>query len=289
MNVILPSGVTPPPPNAAAVAVSVTLCPGKDGFALEATLVEVPSSTSCISGGLGCPYPFGSVELELVCPGSPLYDAVIGCFPTASIAVELTAVAVVAAPPSATPDASVVDPSRKVTVPVRLPALAPVVPVAVKVTPWPKPDGFRLDATVVVVELTAVASPTISIASGEFTVSPALPTLMIPATGLPATIGANTTPAAQSPATASGGLPIVQVVVAASSAVFAPGLIAVISSAAFPSFSIVWLIAADLSNCRTGVATPSTATFPSTSLTTMLSVSATNRLPFPSNASPVGP
>jgi len=58
----------------------------------------------------------------------------------------------VAVPPDRVPVPKIVAPSRNVTVPDGLPAPgATTVTVAVKVTLWPKVDGFADEATVVVV------------------------------------------------------------------------------------------------------------------------------------------
>src|ERR1035437_6047459 len=172
--------------------------------------------------------------------------AVIECNPTVSVAI----VNLVTPELKGRPAASVVVPSMNVTVPVRLPVPAPVVTAAVKVTACPKFDGLRLETSATVVELTGVAMPTNRMSSGELSVAPE--TFTLPASGLPATDGANSAPTTQEPSTARKGLPGKQVVGGESTAAFASGVMDVRSRAALPSFSIVWLLGADVSPWRTG-------------------------------------
>jgi hypothetical protein len=84
-------------------------------------------------------------ELLEVKFASPLYDAVMECGPTARDAV----VSVAIPEASRDPEPRVVELSENVTVPVGAPPGE--VTVAVKVTAWPKTDGFAEERSVVVV------------------------------------------------------------------------------------------------------------------------------------------
>src|SRR5579863_3372316 len=108
-----------------------------------------------------------------------------------------------------TPDCRVVVPSKKVTVPVRLPVPAPVVKVSLKMTLWPKEDGLGLDASIMVTALAGMALPTSMISSGLLTVW--LATSNSPKRGLPDLAGENTAVTTQVASTASelAGLQVV--------------------------------------------------------------------------------
>jgi hypothetical protein len=89
---------------------------------------------------------------------SPLYAAVIACVPTVSVLVESVATPLllrVEVP-------RLVEPSRKLTVPVGTPLSNPGcgVTVAVKVTDCPKPDGLRDDASAAIVAVRLVLRST---------------------------------------------------------------------------------------------------------------------------------
>ena len=116
----LPTGVPAPESAAVTVAVNVTLWPALDGLTEEATLVDVPSCTTC-----------ERLELLLFChPFVPAKVALIEWVPSASELVEKVACPV----PSTEDEPSVFAPSLNVTVPVGGPAPeSAAVTVAVKV------------------------------------------------------------------------------------------------------------------------------------------------------------
>src|SRR6266516_4415702 len=134
----VPAGLPAPGGTTVTVAVNVTLDPATDGFEEEVTVVVVLALLTV----------WVSTALVLVLKfASPPYDAVIEGDPTANVEVVNVAV-----PPDRVPVPSVVAPSRKVTVPLGLPAPgATGATVAVKVTLCPKTDGLADEATVVVV------------------------------------------------------------------------------------------------------------------------------------------
>ena len=130
----LPVGV---PAAEVTVAVNVTDCPWVEGLRLETSVVDVPAGlTVCGQAADAAPRKLPSPE----------YVAVIEWTPAARVEVVNVAVPLVrvAVPRLAAP-------SRKVTVPVGVPAPgATALTVAVKVTDWPNVDGLVEEATVVV-------------------------------------------------------------------------------------------------------------------------------------------
>src|SRR5581483_4874379 len=163
--------------------------------------------------------------------------------------------------------------SLMLTLPVRLLGVVPVVTVTVKVTTsTPKEDGFGLDVTVVTVALAGSASPTRVRVTGEFAV--ALASVIVPVTGLPDVVGANTAPTMQLASTDKSGGPAMQVVVGVSSAVFVPAVIVVRSRARLPSFSIVAGIGVGFNSCGMGVVKSSASELPWIWRTIMLCASA---------------
>jgi len=90
------------------------------------------------------------------------------------------AVAVVAADERATLAARVVAPSRKGDRAGKVAGAAAGGHGGCEGDALPKLEGFRLEARVTVVELTAVASPTSSMSSGALAVSPLVPRSMLP-------------------------------------------------------------------------------------------------------------
>lgn len=131
VNLTVPVGTLVPTP--VIVAVSVMDWPEFDGFAEDVTTVVVVPCTDC-----------ETEPLLFVNPPVPVKDAVIACVATESELVVKVALPAV----TATPEASVVDPSVKVTLPVGVPLDEPIV--AVNVTDCPGPDGFADEVTVVV-------------------------------------------------------------------------------------------------------------------------------------------
>jgi hypothetical protein len=110
------------------VAVNVTVWPNIDGFKELVTALElVASFTVCVMAD-------DALLMKLL---SPPYETVIVWLPAESVAAEIEAVPEVRL---AVPN--VVAESRKVTVPVGVPVNCGVT-VAVKVTVWPKIDGFN--------------------------------------------------------------------------------------------------------------------------------------------------
>jgi hypothetical protein len=132
-----------------AVAVNVTLCPTGDGFSEEVTAVVVAASgaafTTCETAD----------DVLVANVPSPLYLAVMECVPCVSAVVER-----VAMPPLiATALPNCVAPSKKLMVPVSVPAVFDVA-VAVNVIPCPTVDGFNEEVTAVVVVASASAFTT---------------------------------------------------------------------------------------------------------------------------------
>jgi hypothetical protein len=129
LNVTVPVGVPDPPPAALTVAVNVTVWPDTDGLADDPTTVELLLLfTVCVT----------ALDVLVVKLLSPPYTAVIECAATLS---EL--VLNVAWPELRVPVPMVVAPSLKVTVPLGVPAPAPVgVTVAVNVTDCPNTLGL---------------------------------------------------------------------------------------------------------------------------------------------------
>jgi hypothetical protein len=118
------------------VAVKVTAWPDFDGFTEDTTeVVEAAWFTPCDRTG----------EVLRAKLASPLYTATMECGPTVSFVVVNAAL-----PALSVPVPSVAAPFLNVTVPVGVPEPAGVT-VAVKVTLWPKVDGFTLEARAVVV------------------------------------------------------------------------------------------------------------------------------------------
>ena len=131
VNLTVPVGTLVPTP--VIVAVNVTDWPEFDGFADEVTAVVVVPCTDC-----------ETEPLLFVNPPVPVNDAVMVCVATESELVVKVALPAV----TATPEARVVAPSVKVTLPVGVPPDEAIV--AVKVTDCPGPDGFADEVTVVV-------------------------------------------------------------------------------------------------------------------------------------------
>src|ERR1039457_6424028 len=105
---IEPSGTTPPPFGAVTVAVNVTLWPNGDGLRLDTRPVAVASFTVWIRGKAEL-----SVDVAAKWVASPLYDAVMVCFPTVSAGVAKVAVAVMPGAFRATFAFRLVAPSKK--------------------------------------------------------------------------------------------------------------------------------------------------------------------------------
>ena len=94
--------------------------------------------TVCVSTG----------EVELAKPASPLYTAVSECVPTLNDDVVNDAT-----PPLSVPEPSIVAPSKKLTVPLGVPAPGETaVTVAVNVLACPNTDGSGLEVNVAVVD-----------------------------------------------------------------------------------------------------------------------------------------
>jgi hypothetical protein len=139
-KVTVPVGVPAPGAFTVTVAVSVTACPNTEGFAEEATVVAVDALFTVSLDAADV------LVLKLL---SPPYTAVIEWVPTASRAV----VNVAWRAAFTVPVPRVVVPSKKVTVPVGVPAPgALAVTVAVNVTARPKTELVGEAAVVVVVE-----------------------------------------------------------------------------------------------------------------------------------------
>lgn len=128
------------------VAVNVTFAPVVEGLSEDAASVVVealvPTFTVCVNAG----------EVLAVNFVSPLYFAVMECIPCIKVVVEsaeLPAMIVTGAP-------ICVAPSKNVSVPVSVPAVAEV-DVAMNMTFCPTVAGFTEETTVVVVAAVAVA------------------------------------------------------------------------------------------------------------------------------------
>jgi hypothetical protein len=124
------------------VEVNVTDCPTTDGLGADTSVVDV-----AVLAGLTICGEAASSPLLPSQPPVPLNVAAIVWLPTASAAVLKEACP---APSTATFDASTVEPSANVTVPVGAPPLPATV--AVNVAVWPRVEGFGAELTVVVVE-----------------------------------------------------------------------------------------------------------------------------------------
>ena len=135
----MPPGVPAPGALAVTLAVKVTVWPKTDGFCEEVSVVAVLSwLTTWLT-------VFEVLPASLV---SPLYTAVIECDPTDS-----AAVLILALPPLSVTGPPKLEPSIwNCTVPPGVPAPgALAVTLAVKVTVWPKTDGFCEEVSVVAV------------------------------------------------------------------------------------------------------------------------------------------
>lgn len=137
-NVTVPVGVPLPGAAGDTVAVNFTPCPTTEGFADDTSTVVVPAMfTVCMS-------VLDVLAEKLLLPP---YAALIEWLPRLSVEVLNVAI-----PPLSVFEPKVVAPSLKVTVPVGVPDPgATALTVAVKVTDWPKTEGFADDATAVVV------------------------------------------------------------------------------------------------------------------------------------------
>jgi len=132
----MPVGVPAPGATALTVAVKTTDWPNADGFTNEVTVVELLARLTVWVMAVEV------LPLKLL---SPPYVTVIVWLPT-----ESNEVANVALPALKLAVPNVAAPSRNVTVPVGVPvAGATALTVAVKVTAWPKTDGFTDEVTVV--------------------------------------------------------------------------------------------------------------------------------------------
>ena len=119
------------------VAVKVTVCPTADGLADDVSAVAVaPCVTDCATAGDVLPAKLPFAE----------YVAVIVCTPGVR-----SAVGNVVCPAERVPVPMAVAPSKNVTVPAGVPE--PLVTVAVNVMLVPKEDGFRDEASVVLVAM----------------------------------------------------------------------------------------------------------------------------------------
>jgi hypothetical protein len=136
-KVTVPVGVPVPGNTALTVTVKITTCPKTAGFTDELTAVELENLfTVWVS----------TFEMLLLKFESPAYEAVIVWFPT--VRAEVTKAAL---PELSVRDPKVVDPSRKVTIPVGVRRDPTAVTVAVNVTVILKNEG--LTDVVRVVEL----------------------------------------------------------------------------------------------------------------------------------------
>jgi hypothetical protein len=138
-NVTVPVGVPAPGVTTAIVAVRVLACPNTDGSGVEVSVAVVEAwFTVWVSTG----------EVEPVKPASPLYTAVSACDPTLNDDVVNDA-----APPASVEVPRGVAPSKKLTVPVGVPAPGVTTAiVAVRVLACPKTDGSGLEVKVAVAE-----------------------------------------------------------------------------------------------------------------------------------------
>ena len=145
VNFTVPVGTLVPTP--VIVAVSVTDWPEVDGLSEDVTAVVVVPCTDC-----------DTEPLLLAKPPVPVKAAVIVCVATDKVLLVNVALPAV----TATPDANVVAPSVKVTVPVGVPPDDEIV--AVMVTDCPGPVGFADEVTAVVVAELAVFTVCVSVA-----------------------------------------------------------------------------------------------------------------------------
>lgn len=140
LNVTVPAGV--PLNCGATVAVKVTDSPKVDGFTDETRPVVVLAwFTTWLT----------AFEVLLVKDVSPLYTAVMECVPAAKVFDENFAT-----PPLRVLVPSVLVPLLNVTVPVGVPPPDEGVTVALKVTDWPKVDGFSDEVRAVFVPVWVV-------------------------------------------------------------------------------------------------------------------------------------
>src|SRR5438876_12202094 len=139
LKVTVPVG-TPAPD--VTVELSVTVCPTMDGFGVDVRLVDVAAAAGALTTW------FTVAEVLTANVALPLYVAVSGWVPTASVDVTSEAL-----PLTSVTVPSTVAPSLNVTVPVGTPA--PDVTVALSVTVWPSEDG--LGVLLMVVEVAAAA------------------------------------------------------------------------------------------------------------------------------------
>src|SRR5437773_1393370 len=138
LHVTVPDGVPGPGAVTRSVAVSVSLCPHTDGFALDASTVVVAALfTVWVS----------AAEVLVAKLASPAYTAV-----SEWLATDSAALVKLATPPLTVPVPSVVAPSLNVTVPDGVPAPRSVAPRrASGLSLCPHTAGFALDASAVVV------------------------------------------------------------------------------------------------------------------------------------------